>query len=386
MIEPKRGWLQRMSSETRAMVTARRVGSTSVWARGRLRQGMGLTLSLGVALASLAAPCVFMPRLAGAATPASECLKKLRANPKVAEVELKMVTLAPAGSQWAKSFQSWTDEALSASDCRLWLRWYWNGGGGGDEVRMVADLRQGQRHGAAMTGVGLGEIYKDVLIFQAPGLFANWPELDAARDAERPFFEAEFRKRGFEIIGWGDVGAGKIMTVGFPVRRPEDLKGRGAWHLPGDPVAPKLLAKLGAKARPTSIGEVGSHLGKDIQAIASAPYVSEQLQLASKITNITVITPVFITGALVIKKEMLDAMPDDLRAIFQSTGKKAAETLTKTIRFQDGEALKRMKQTKEVYQPNAEDMKAWQEAFREARMSLRGAPFTPEVFDRIVKH
>ena len=214
------------------------------------------------------------PGSAVAATPASECLKKLRANPKVAEVELKMVTLAPAGSPSGRRvFQAWTDEALSASDCRLWLRWYWNGGGGGDEVRMVADLRQGQRHGAAMTGVGLGEIYKDILIFQAPGLFANWPALDAARDSERPFFEAEFRKRGFEIVGWGDVGAGKIMTVGFRSIAPKTSRVERLGISRAIRLRRSCSRSLGRRRVPRAL-VVGSHLGKDIQAIASAPYVS----------------------------------------------------------------------------------------------------------------
>src|SRR5688500_10883916 len=77
-----------------------------------------------------------------ARTSLEECTKKLKADPKTAKAELKMVTLAPAGSQWAKEFQLWSDEALMESNCEVVLKWYWNGGGGGDELRMVADLRQ----------------------------------------------------------------------------------------------------------------------------------------------------------------------------------------------------------------------------------------------------
>src|SRR5262245_12757221 len=157
---------------------------------------------------------------AEAATPVAECMKKIKADPSLVKAELRMVTLAPAGSQWAKVFQAWADEALSTSDCRLMLKWYWNGGGGGDELRMVADLRQGQKHGAAMTAVGLAEIYREVLLFQLPGLFDNWPALDAARNGEKDFFQQEFEKRGFVIVGWGDVGAAKVMSVGQVIKTP----------------------------------------------------------------------------------------------------------------------------------------------------------------------
>lgn len=335
--------------------------------------------------ATLIASFMFGASSASAKTPVDECLKKIKADPSIVKAELKMVTLAPAGSQWAKVFQAWTDEALSESDCRLNLKWYWNGGGGGDELRMVADLRQGQKHGAAMTAIGLGEIYKDVLLFQLPGLFENWPALDAARNAERTFFEDEFRKRGFEILGWGDVGAAKVMTVGFEVKSPADLKDKAAWHLPGDPVSPLFFSKVGLKANPTSIGELGSHLGKDIQLINIAPYVAEQLQLASKVTHLTAVTTSFGIGALVIKKEKIEAMPADLKEILFSTGKRNAETLTNTIRVQDGQAFMRMKKSKATYTPTPEELEKWKQIFAETRKSLRGAPFTPEVFDRIVK-
>jgi TRAP-type C4-dicarboxylate transport system substrate-binding protein len=320
-----------------------------------------------------------------AKTPAAECAKKIKADPKVVKAELKMVTLAPAGSQWAKEFQAWTDDALEESDCQVNLKWYWNGGGGGDEVRMVADLRQGQKHGAAMTAVGLGEIYKDVLIFQLPGLFDNWPQLDQAREAEKKFFEDEFQKRGFVIVGWGDVGAAKVMSVGFPVKSVEDLKDKTAWYLPGDVISPMFFSKVGMKGNPVGLGELGSHLGKDINILVIAPYAAEQLQLSSKITHVTAMTTAFVIGALVLKKEKMDSLSPEHREVVLRTGKVHAESLTKTIRNQDAQAFSRMKASKQTYTPTAEETKQWQGILEATRKALRGAPFSPEIFDRIVK-
>jgi TRAP-type transport system periplasmic protein len=320
-----------------------------------------------------------------AKTSPEECAKKIKADPSVVKTELKMVTLAPAGSQWAREFQGWTDDALSESDCQVNLKWYWNGGGGGDELRMVADLRQGQKHGAAMTAVGLGEIFKDVLIFQLPGLFENWPALDAARNAERAFFEEEFAKRGFVIVGWGDVGAAKVMSVGLPVRAPADLKDQTAWYLPGDIISPVFFSKIGLKGSSVGLGEVGSHLGKDIQIINISPYAAEQLQIASKVTHMTALTSAFVIGALVMKKEKLDSMPAEHREVVLRTGKTRSEALTNTIRNQDGQAFSRMKKSKTTYTPTPEEVKTWQEIFATTRKALRGAPFSPELFDRVVK-
>lgn len=335
------------------------------------------------ALLTLAA--LALPGTATAKTSVAECAKKIAADKKTVKAELKLVTLAPAGSQWAREFQAWTDDAMEESDCQINLKWYWNGGGGGDEVRMVADLRQGQKQGAAMTAVGLGEIYKDILLFELPGLFSNWPELDATREREKKFFEAEFAKKGFVIVGWGDVGASKIMSIGFPVKTPADLKNQTAYYLPGDVIAPMFYSKIGLKGSPIGIGEVGSHLGKDIQVINIAPYAAEQLQVSSRITHLTAMTNGFVIGALIVSKEKLDALSPQHREIILRTGKAHAEALTKTIRLQDGEAFKRMKASKTTYTPTPEEQKQWQDAFEATRKALRGAPFTPDVFDRIVK-
>lgn len=333
----------------------------------------------------LSAVLLASPFTALAKTSLEECTKKIKADPSTVKTELKLVTLAPAGSQWAKNFQTWTDDALMESDCQVSLKWYWNGGGGGDELRMVADLRQGQKHGAAMTAAGLGEIFKDVLIFQLPGLFENWPALDAARNAEKTFFEQEFEKRGFVIIGWGDVGAAKLMSVGVQVKTPADLKDQTAWYLPGDNISPIFFSKVGGKGNSVGLGELGSHLGKDIQIVNISPYAAEQLQLSSKVTHMTAMTTAFVIGAIVMKKEKMDAMPAEHREVVLRTGKIAADALTATIRKQDGEAFSRMKKSKTTYTPTADELKAWQDVLGSTRKALRGAPFSPELFDRVVK-
>ena len=64
------------------------------------------------------------------------------------EHELKMVTLAPAGSEWSKQFSKWSDDALEETDCKVQLKWYFNAP---NEPGILDDLRSGAKHGAAMT-------------------------------------------------------------------------------------------------------------------------------------------------------------------------------------------------------------------------------------------
>lgn len=312
--------------------------------------------------------------------------RALDCKPEQIKNELKMVTLAPNGSKWAQEFTAWADDAATVTDCALSLKWYFNGGGGGEE-RMFDDLSQGQKHGAAMTAVGLSKIYMDVLLFQLPGAFNTWAELDAARNKEKTFFEQEFEKRGYIIAGWGDTGAGKILSVGAPINLPTDLKGKGAFHLPGDSVGPALINQVkDVIARPMPLTELATHLGKDVQVITTSPYAAEQLQLASKITHITKLTTGFGIGGLVFKKQKIDTLSDTEKAVLLCTGKAHGDSLTNTIRNEDAAAFKRLYESKLAHDPTEAERKAWADVFAATRKSLRGAPFTPAVYDRVIKN
>src|SRR5579863_6775811 len=121
-----------------------------------------------------------------------------------ATTTLKIGTLAPGDSAWGKEFKKWAKDVNDDTGGDVQLDFQWNGTAG-DEVLMVQKIRSGQLDGAAVTAVGLAQTgVNDVLLFQMPGLFANWGTLDAAREAMRDEFDRQFAGKGFSVLGWGD--------------------------------------------------------------------------------------------------------------------------------------------------------------------------------------
>jgi len=297
------------------------------------------------------------------------------------EHELKMVTLAPAGSEWSKQFSKWSDDALEETDCRVQLKWYFNAS---NEPGILDDLRSGAKHGAAMTATGLASINKNILLLQLPGVFANWAELDAAREKAKPDLETAFKSSGFIIAGWGDTGAGKILSTDAPIRTPKDLAGKGVFHLPGDLIGPKFLSKLpGATPKPLALTELSTHLGKDVQVITTSPFAAEQLQWAPKINHITLLTPAFGVGALVFKKEKLEALGPELTAILLRTGKVYGDALTGKIRQFDADAFARMKQNKNKVELTPAEVAEWEVVFKATRQALKG-DFDANLYKKII--
>jgi TRAP-type transport system periplasmic protein len=300
---------------------------------------------------------------------------------------LKIGTLAPADSPWGKGFKRWAVEVATATGGDLQLDFQWNGQAG-DEVLMVQKIRSGQLDGAAVTAVGLGQTgVIDALIFQLPGLFTNWNKLDLARNAMKDEFNKQFESKGFTVLGWGDVGAAKTMTVGFEVHRPVDLQGKGVFFFPGDPVQPKIYSTIGGiTPKQITVAEILPNLASGaITVLTVPPLAAEQLQWASRITHISTQTIAFAIGAFIMSSPRLQSLVPAQKDILLAKSREMSDQATVTIRKADAQAFARMKASKIAYDPTDADRKDWTDLFVKVAKQLRGSVFNPVIFDKIVQ-
>jgi len=304
-----------------------------------------------------------------------------------AATTLKIGTLAPADSVWGREFKRWASDVSNDSGGALELDFQWNAQAG-DEVLMVQKIRSGQLDGAAITAVGLGQTgVTDVLLFQMPGLFANWGKLDAARNAMKADFDVQFQQKGFTVLGWGDIGAAKTMSVGFEVHRPTDLQGKNCYFLAGDPIGPKIFAAIGGiNPKQVTVTEILPGLANgSITVLTVPPLAAEQLQWASRVTHISPVTVAFGIGAIIVSSSRVQSLPQNLKDILAARGRETAERLTKSVRNLDAQAFARMKASKTVYEPNDAEKTEWRDLFARVQKELRGTVFTPAVFDKVVQ-
>lgn len=302
---------------------------------------------------------------------------------RAAEV-IKIGTLAPGASPWGQVFKVWAEAVSKKSEGRLELQFFYNGQQG-DEGAMVGKMKAGQLDGAAVTAVGLGKIYKPILALQMPGLFSSWGKLDAARDALKGEFEKGAKDAGFSILGWGDVGAVHLMSKGFQVKSPDDIKGKKPYMWRDDDVQPILYQVIGGVTPvPLNVPEVLPNLNTGAINIVNAPSLAaEQLQWASKLDTINEDVSALAVGALVMSSKRVDALPDDLKTILMDTGKVAANALTKRIRAEDDAAFARMKGKMTVVTLSADEKAKFQAIFKQVRARLAQGTFPPELVKRL---
>jgi TRAP-type C4-dicarboxylate transport system substrate-binding protein len=296
---------------------------------------------------------------------------------------LKFGTLAPKNSLWGTVFNGWTkifNEGAVAKGFKTRLMFFYSAQQG-DENEMVGKIRKGQLDGAAITAVGLGQIYKPVLVFQMPGLFSSWAGLDAARTAMRPQFDKAFEDAGFNVLGWGDVGEAHIMSKGFEVRVPSDLKKRNPFYLKGDPIGPMFYSVVGeVTPAEVSVPEIATKLSGGVVNVLNTPSLAaEQLMWAQHIDTINKMVTGYGIGALVMSSKRLAALSGPERDLLKETGARAAETLTKVIRAEDHKAFLRLVGSKKSFMPNDDEIKQWNKVFAETRNKLAASTFNGEI-------
>jgi len=292
---------------------------------------------------------------------------------------LKIGSNAPRESPWGQVLRVWIKAVKEKTHGEVELEVFWNATQG-DEPAQVSKMKTGQLDGAVVTAVGLGIVDPNVNILQAPGLCADWAQLDRVREALRPRFEASFRAAGFELVGWGDVGLDHLMSKGSPVKGPGDVKGQRPWIWREDPVLPALYQVLGVVPVPTSIPEVIAELATgNVNLLSVSALAAEQLQWSSRLDHLNLMVVAPNIGGMVLSKAKLDALKPEHRAVVVETGRLAARALTDRIRKEDAAALARLQKRMTVVEPTGPEKEAWAKVFAEARGRLARGTFAPEL-------
>lgn len=304
---------------------------------------------------------------------------------RIARAEvLKIGTLVPKSSPWGQVLAVWEKAVKEKSGGKLELQFFYNGSQG-DEAAMVAKIKSGQLDGVMVSGVGLGKVHKPILALQMPGLFSSWAKLDAARDAMKGELEKGALDAGFKILGWGDVGAVRLLSKGFALRVGADFAGKKPFQWRDDSIQGVIFQVIGGVTGvPLNVPEVLPSLNTGaVNALFAPALVAEQLQWASKFDNLNPHVHSYSIGAVVIASKRLDALPADLRAIVLDTGKVAATALTKRIRSEDDAAFGRLKAKLTAVELTAEEKARWDELYKQVRVRLGKGTFDPALIKKL---
>jgi TRAP-type transport system periplasmic protein len=291
-----------------------------------------------------------------------------------AKTTLKMATLAPERSPWGKVFQLWSKSIAQSTQGQVDVVWLWNGNAG-PEVTALGKIKTGQLAGAAVSGTGLGTLHKPIVALQMPGMFGSWSELDRARAKLESEFAQAVEAQGILIGGFSDVGTARIMSNGFAVRGPADLRGKHPGYLRESLIAPKVFGAIGGiTPRPGAAGEVLGLLSSGaVDVLISTPLAAEQLQWVSRLSHMNTMPVGFGVGAIVLGKRQVEALTPDEREVVLRSARRAGEALSKRIRKYDDDALARLRRRLQPHDVTAAESAEWKRVFNKACKELEKA-------------
>jgi TRAP-type C4-dicarboxylate transport system substrate-binding protein len=285
---------------------------------------------------------------------------------------LSIATLAPAGSSWARGLDAANRELRRRTNGAIALRIY-AGGVQGDESEMVRKMRTGRLDGAAMTGIGLGQIHRPVLAYMLPGMFPNAEASRLSRVALSSEIEAQFLAQNFVLASWGESGGARLFST-REVHTPADLRQTHPWLWRDDVILPEFFAEAGATGVPLALPEVLSALQTHrIDTFVAPPYAAVALQWSSQVQFVSEGTGSLGVGGTVFSKRAWETIPEAQRPMVREIINNYSQLIGRNVTAADTTALASI-QTRGVrlVQQTAAERAQWQTLFGRARTRLVG--------------
>jgi TRAP-type C4-dicarboxylate transport system substrate-binding protein len=259
---------------------------------------------------------------------------------------LRIACIAPRGSPWHRVYTAWSNSLREATGGRLSLQ-IETAGANADEQSFVQRIGRDDLDGAMLSALGLatlgaqGSASRPTLVLQAPGLFTEYAPLDRTRAAMDTELRAGLREGGVELMGWSDLGRGRIFST-HPVATPADLRGAHMWQPANEPLSAALLAELGNSqtvSLPMAQVLPAINAGRVDTVVASAMAVNALgWNGQGRLTHVSSQPTAVLVGATVISASDVAALPADVQEQLRSTAARAHETLQRTIRRDDDRA------------------------------------------------
>jgi TRAP-type transport system periplasmic protein len=311
----------------------------------------------------------------------------ISAGPAVADnLELRIATLAPAGSKWMEGLDKAAAEIKDKTASRITIK-YFEGGSQGDEKDFIRKIKSGGLDGAAVTAVGLAMIDESIRVLELPMLFDNVDEMDYVADKMWPYFQKKFEKAGFKLTDRGEVGWIYFLSKN-KVDSLDSLKKQKIWMWGDDQLVGALFRKLGLNGVPLGVPEVDASLTSGtINACYGSPVAAVALQWYTKIKYMTSMPMSFAIGATVVSLDALKkASADDQKALLKIV-KTAGKKLRKAIRKENTSAQKVMtgKGVKVVATPT-DMVDAFRKDAEAIWKDLVGKVYSQDELDQVIKY
>jgi TRAP-type C4-dicarboxylate transport system substrate-binding protein len=259
-----------------------------------------------------------------------------------------------------------------------------------------------------MTANGLGEIQKEVLIFQLPRMFKTYDELDYVRDYLREDLDKAFMDAGYILLGMGDIGFYYIFS-NQPIRTIADLQSSSVkmWARTSDKISLEFYKNADIATVPREVTQVLPSLysgqintvtaspyvtvvlpslySGQINTVTASPYVTVALQWYDKFKYMTNLPVSVGVGATVMTKEKFDQLSPDQQKVVREVAHNHQSSLIQQIRKDNDRSIEALQKKAgiKVVEFEDESREAWDVIAVETHKILVGEIYSQASLDKI---
>src|SRR5262245_43456715 len=125
-------------------------------------------------------------------------------------VTLRMASIAPEGTAWAREFHALAREVATTTQQQVQIKWYL-GGIAGDEVQSHERVQRDQLDGVISGGMLCQRLAPSMRAASIVGLFRNGDEAHFVHGKLKPFVDAELAKAGYANLAEAGIGFSVIF-------------------------------------------------------------------------------------------------------------------------------------------------------------------------------
>jgi TRAP-type C4-dicarboxylate transport system substrate-binding protein len=262
--------------------------------------------------------------------------------PAVAATQIKIAFLAPPGSKWDQIFQKMATDVNTKTNNKVRVRFI-GGGVMGDEPDEVRKMRNGQLQGAALTGMGLGLIEKEIRVLEVPLLYKSDSDVDRATNKLEPRLTKKLEDAGYVLLGWAEVGPVYLFT-NKSIKSMADMQGVKMWMWEGDKLAEAVFKELKLIPTPLAITGVLTALQTGmIDGVYNAPQGLLALQWNGKVKYMLDLRITQSIGALIMTKKAWEKLDPDVQKVLKEAGNTYSREIVEEGRKDNARALAALK-------------------------------------------
>ncbi|HEY2745473.1 MAG TPA: TRAP transporter substrate-binding protein DctP [Polyangia bacterium] len=235
-------------------------------------------------------------------------------------VTLRLATIAPTGTGWAREFSAWARDIEAGTHGNLRIKIYF-AAIGGDEFTVLDRIKREQLDGAigSESCVRLAPSLKVTRIF---GLFQSREESFYVLTRLAPLIDAEFLKHGFINLGEATLGA-ELLFTRDPVRDMSDLRKTLLWIWDDDVALRTQAPALGLHVVATPLDAAARAFDdKSVDGFIAIPTAALAFQWSAQAKYLTNLDLSYRNGCVFFASRAFDALPiESQRYVREATGK-----------------------------------------------------------------